>query len=182
MPESQPKLPAVFFDGAHAYCQDTEACESLLRMGFGARREEGLKLHMLEALYLAEKGKVEIFGSKKKGKKLEAAKLLKAKAHSSSPSLSEQYILFKAFRSGGQIVRFSSSAPLLWRVYARGVGREQDRPQTLLFLIGKKWSLSLPRLESILSTARALRLEPAFAYVKDGKPSIVKLSKLSLEA
>ncbi len=161
------------------YCDDAASCDTLRRMGFGTFAGGKARLHPLEAAYLCERGKAE--ANNDKGK-LDFGAILKinAKVKSSIP-LSDQYVIFKAFRQEGRVVRFTPSSPLHWRVYARGVGREQDRPSTLVMVIDKKWKASISTLEPMLATARALRLELAIAYVREGKPQLAKMSKISIE-
>lgn len=189
------------FDGKAAFSKNPDDCASLLRMGIGAKYGDGVRLHVLEAAYLAERGKAEVTDAK--GKRLDAKALLskngKGKGglprhrengrarlpghrENGQPKLSEQYAIFRAFRMGGQVVRFSSGSPMLWRVFARGVGREQDRPAMLLQIVDSKWKASLSSLDTALQTARLMRLELALGFVKDGKPSIIKLNRIQLEA
>jgi len=170
---------ALAFDGKSAFSKNPGHCASLLRMGFGAKSGEGAKLHVLEAAYLAERGKAEIADAK--GKRLDAKALL-SKSVKGAARLSDQYVIFKAFRMGGQVVRFSSGSPALWRVYARGVGREQDRPSILVNVVDSKWKATLSSLDTALQTARLMRLELAIGFVKDGKPSIIKLNRIQIEA
>ena len=164
--------------GGRFCCHAAASCETLRQMGFGTFFDGKARLHPLEAAYLCERGKAEAYNGKKK---LDATAILKAKAKSKTP-LSDQYIIFKAFRQDGRVVRFTPSSPLHWRVYARGVGREQDRPSTIVVVVDKNWKAATSSLEPMLATARALRLELAIAYVKEGKPQLVKLSKNALEA
>jgi tRNA splicing endonuclease len=165
--------------GGKFICPDDGMAETILRMGFGSRQDGGTRLHPLEAAYLAERGKAEIFDG---GKKIGALALLKQKQIGKSVvSLPDQYEIFKALRQGGRVVRFTPSSPLHWRVYARGVGREQDRPSTLMIVVGKSWKASLSTIEPMLATARLLRLELSIAYLKEGKPNIIKISKSAIE-
>lgn len=171
----------IRLDGAKGFyfCGDAPSCDTLRRMGFGTFADGKARLHPLEAAYLCERGKAEAFIGKKK---IGVSAVLKTKQGGKKQlALSDQYMFFKAFRQEGRVVRFTPSSPLHWRVYARGVGREQDRPSTLVILVDKKWNASMATLEPMLATARALRLELAISYLKDGKPNLVKFSKISIE-
>lgn len=173
------------FDGK-AYRAGGEEAAALIRMGFGKMEAGSVSLHPLEAAYLIERGKCTAAESGKKGKpisfeKIIAGKKTPSKKPKGEPSPSDQYAIFKAFRQAGHVVRFSTSAPLHWRVYARGVGREQDRPSTLVMVVGEGWSASLKSLLPALQTARLMRLELAVAFVTDGKINAIKLSKLPME-
>ena len=79
------------------------------------------------------------------------------------------------------MVRFSAGSPLHWRVYERGVGRESERPAMLLYLVPPDWSVSVGRLEQQMQLARLLRLDFGLAFVREGKPQMVKLSRPPLE-
>ena len=106
-----------------------------------------------------------------------------APPHSASSSLplapprSEQYLIYRTLRASGRLVRFSSGSPLLWRVYEKGVGREQERPQMLLSIVPPNWSATIESLERQLAVSRLLRLDLGMAFVRDGRPVMMKVSK-----
>ena len=163
----------------------------LLQMGFGRQTAKGVSLHLLEAAYLTEKnllhamdshhtltvkdllGEENTLAGKSKTKKSSS----KSKSTpSSSMPLSDQFLIFRSLRSNGQVVRFSS-VPGWWRVLAPGVGRDQERSQTLLQLATPDWKATVASLERQLAVARLMRLELVLAYVQDGRPHLLKISK-----
>lgn len=184
---------------------DTAGGLKLLQMGFGLKMESGVALHWLEAAYLVERKLLEVkdgakmlswqeliaespAGKKtKETKKVASAKKEKtdsaSSAHSASPSLplapprSEQYLIYRTLRASGRLVRFSPPSPLQWRVYEKGVGREQERPQMMLSIVPPGWSASIESLERQLAVSRLLRLDLGMAFVRDGKAVMIKISK-----
>lgn len=174
---------------------DELAGKKLLQMGFGRQTENGVRLHPLEAAYLVEKkllsvsdgtqpmAAMQFLADESASKKAKPAKAKAAKSAKRPPPLSvhplslhDQYLLFRALRQNGQVVRFTAS-PMWWRVLAAGVGRDQERAQSLLRLSSPDFSASIASLEHELATARLMRLELLFGYVKDGQPHLLKVSK-----
>ncbi len=200
---------AIFQNGLVLETDELQA-RKLLQMGFGRSTEKGVRLHPLEAAYLVEKGLLSVSDGQrplssfelisempakaksKSGAAKPASKSALAKSKSSSSSsksaslsepplpLADQYLVFRALRAGGQVVRFTA-APRFWRVLAPGVGRDHERSQSLLMLAGPHWSATLESLERALSVARLMRLELLMAYAKDGRPHLVKVSKPPLD-
>jgi tRNA splicing endonuclease len=176
--------------------KDKAKGDELLSMGVGKKSEEGVVLHWLEAAFLAQKKLIEV---KNQGKTMKLEDFLnykdekdevgekkkknakKGKEKSSAPSRADQYNIYYALRSGGRVVRFFEESPLHWRVYERGVGREQERPQMLLYIVPPDWSVDIQALEQQMQLARLLRLELAIAFVKEGKPQMLKISRPPLE-
>jgi len=190
---------------------DPDMVAKLLSMGIGKKKEDGLHLHWLEAALLSERNllKIEQEGKelsrdaliaepqeekkgakeakKEKGKKSAKPKIAKNKSADSSgaslliPSRADQYLIYRALRLGGRVVRFSEGSPLHWRVYERGVGREHERPQMLLYLVTPEWSVSLSSLEQQMQLARMLRQDLTLAFVRDGRPHMMRMSRPPVE-
>ncbi len=174
----------------------------LLSMGIGRKGEEGIILEWLEAAYLVERKLLQVMEGKKTlslediisepeqeksvNKEKKAGKAKTAKSTSSpsplaAPTHAEQYRIYRAIRGGGRVVRFSAGTPLYWRVYERGVGREQERPQMLLYVVPPEWSVSLSALEQQMQLARLLRLDLGLAFVRDSRPQLMKISRPPIE-
>ncbi len=182
------------YEKGRAIERDAAAGARLLSMGIGKKGEDGVVLEWPEAAFLVERKLIEVREGKKalaledflaEPKEREAKKAPKAKQAktnlSSSPSRADQYRIYRALRGGGRVVRFSAGSPLHWRVYERGVGREQERPQMMLCIVPPDWSVSLQTLEQQMQLARLLRLDLGLAFVREGKPQMVKLSRPPLE-
>ncbi len=188
---------------------DEKLGRDILGAGFGRRAEGGVELHPLEAAFLVERNIVQVqegkkrlapkdifirFGfqpAKKTTKKSSGKKVASKKSSgredanriAPAEALSPEgvYLIYRALRLAGNVVRFSSGSPLMWRIYAKGVGREHERPQSILRLVDKDWQASLETLERELAVARLLRLELVLGYVKEGKPHLIKVSKPPIE-
>lgn len=166
---------------------DLAAGLKLMQMGFGRKMENGVVLEWLEAAYLLEKKLLEVRSGKKaltledllaepkkkNGKRARAQKKTKTDA----PSRADQYAIYRALRAGGRLVRFSSGSPLLWRVYEKGIGREQERPQMVLTIVPPGWSATIESLERQLAVSRLLRLDLGMAFARDGKAVMIKISR-----
>ena len=183
----------------------------ILAAGFGRRAENGVELNALEAAFLCERKIIEVHEGKKTlevqeiyskfdfGKKPKTGAMKKMvskekKSTKDAPKNTEMktvlaekitseklYLIYRALRFAGNVVRFSSGSPLMWRIYAKGVGREHERPQSILRIVDKDWQASLESLERELSVARLLRLELVLGYFKDNKPCLIKVSKPPIE-
>ena len=79
------------------------------------------------------------------------------------------------------MVRFSEGSPLHWRVYERGVGREHERPQMLLYIVPPEWAVSIQTLEQQMQIARMLRQDLGLAFVRDGRPHMMRISRPPVE-
>ncbi|MFH0927075.1 MAG: hypothetical protein V1822_00675 [Candidatus Micrarchaeota archaeon] len=161
-----------------------EEALSLMQAGFGKKAGDEVILHPLEAAYLRS---IDLLEAAEGAKKLDAAQIVKKmKAQNGPkgeklPTPSEQFAIFSQLRSGGRVVRFNSHSPHYWRVYARGVGREQERAQILLRLVAGEWKASISSLELEIAVARQLREELVLAFVQKGQPSFVKVNKFNLD-
>ena len=186
------------YEKGRAIERDAPLCAKLLSMGMGKKGEDGVALEWPEAAFLVERKLIEVRDGKKtlaledflKDEKTDKTNAKKAKKAGSSPpglsalsspSRADQYRIYRAIRGGGRVVRFSAGSPLHWRVYERGVGREQERPQMMLYIVPPDWNVSLQTLEQQMQLARLLRLDLGLAFVRDGKPQMVKLSRPPVE-
>ncbi|MFA5108023.1 MAG: hypothetical protein WC492_00615 [Candidatus Micrarchaeia archaeon] len=161
---------------------EEKEANSLLQSGFGRRAGEEVLLYPLEAAYLQELSLLQITISGKQAKQKDILSLLKPKKlESKLPSAQEQFEIYSVLRGAGRLVRFSPHSPHYWRVYARGIGREQERAQILIRLVCADWKTSLSSLELELCVARQLRMELVFAFIQKGNVQFVKMSKFSLD-
>ncbi len=165
---------AVLIEGRIIETDQTGALK-LLQMGFGRKMENGVMLEWLEAAYLVERKLLEV----KEGEKTLTWQDLIAEPAKKpdSPPRSEQFIIYRNLRASGRLVRFAAGSPLQWRVYEKGVGREQERPQMALSIVPPDWSASIESLEKQLAVSRLLRLDFGMAFVRDAKPVMIKISK-----
>ncbi|MEM4209560.1 MAG: hypothetical protein QW833_04200, partial [Candidatus Anstonellaceae archaeon] len=150
--------------------------------GFGRIVDNKLILHPLEACYLFELGLIKINLPKNQStKKQNIFELLLSYSKEKRAILKpiERYAIYKEIRSVGRVVRFNIHDPNYWFVYARGVGREEERAQILLNIINPKIKIDVKQLETKLALSRQFRMEIVLAFTKNSKPQFIKLSKYS---
>lgn len=173
---------AIFSNGQ--FIAHGQEAESALKSGFGRKNGDELLLHPLEAAYMLNLSLIEIKRVKKNlsiAEVLSQFKIKTGKGISKLPSAKEQFEIYSQIRSGGRIIRFNSHSPQYWRVYARGVGREQERAQVLLRLMTPSWETSIESLNREISVARQLRMELVLAFFEKGAPAFVKVNKFTLD-
>jgi len=129
--ESQGKIRALII-GARAVVFDRRAATELFSKGFygkpfGVRKprpEENvntpLELSLLEALYLCEKGVLELI----KDNKVITCEELSVYASMLSPLFNEHYIVYKDLRERGYIVRSGMKFGADFAIYEKGPGYE----------------------------------------------------------
>ncbi|MEM4348593.1 MAG: hypothetical protein QXN37_03420 [Candidatus Anstonellaceae archaeon] len=147
--------------------QDASLQERFKEAGFGIQHEGSTLFHPLEVAYLVGKDKSSIQGlsfkefiqlQSKKDKKFEFA-----------------FAVYSHIRGTGRQVRLFSKGIKYFRVYAAGVGREEERPSHLVCLIPGK-APSLKSLENEIKVAHLARLDLIVAF---GTPANLKFYKIS---
>lgn len=97
---------------------------------FGTLLEDGkLQLSLLEALYLMEKGKLEIFEGKKT---LDFDSFLK-RARKVEPNFWVRYSVFKDIRNRGYIIKTALKFGADFRIYDRGVKPGEDHARWIVY-------------------------------------------------
>jgi len=146
-----------------------ENAEGLKNLGFGVVHGVGVALSFEEALYLLEKGKIEITGAG--GKEL---KRMGIKKDSRFP---DGRLLFKFLRDNGYVVRPAEETGV-YRVYEKGVLPGEDNAKTIVRLIDDAWKATAKELKNEVGLAHRLRKRFVFAVMeKGGKPTFFELRK-----
>ncbi len=96
---------------------------------FGEPRESKLHYALVEALYLLEKGKMDVFEKKKK---VSFQNFIK-KATEIDPKFWIKYCVFKDMRSRGYIVKTALKFGADFRVYDRGIKPGEDHARWILY-------------------------------------------------
>ena len=150
----------------------------LRERGFGALVSPSLlRLSPCEVLYLCKKTGEKIFRNKK-------SMGLAALLHHLSKNdkfLKMRFACFEQLRAGGRICREHFLPSQYMRVYSRGIGREDERAQTLLRVCEKNWKATRESLERDISVAHFMRKELVLAFVQGSSISYVKLSKINFD-
>jgi tRNA-intron endonuclease, archaea type len=98
---------------------------------YGTLLENGkVQLSLIEALYLMEKGSVEIYRSKKKKYDVES---FSKKAKKSEPNFWVRYAVFKDIRNRGYIIKTALKFGADFRVYDRGVKPGEDHAKWIVY-------------------------------------------------
>ncbi len=129
-------------------------------MGFGYFDSGGkLVLGDIETRYIHERGIANI------------------KVGKFSKELEDAYAVYKYFRARGHMARQAVDDANLLRVWARGVGREEERSELLVKVVDSKWRADFAGLGKLVALAHAARKEIAIARVEDGKIELIKFAK-----
>jgi len=88
-----------------------------------------LQISLLEALYLMEKGKIEVFEKKKK---LDFTTFVK-KAKKTEPNFWIRYCVFKDMRNRGYIIKTALKFGADFRVYDRGIKPGEDHARWIIY-------------------------------------------------
>lgn len=125
------KITVLFADGRATTESSDQARELYNKSRFGALLKTGkLNLSLLEALYLAEKGKVKIVG--KRGKEIKAEDFAK-KAQRKNKRYWMRYCVFKDMRERGYIIKTALKFGADFRVYERGVKPGEDHAKWIVY-------------------------------------------------
>ncbi|MBI5051469.1 hypothetical protein HZC08_01790 [Candidatus Micrarchaeota archaeon] len=144
-----------------------ELFEKLQRCGSSAVVEgESIKFNPLEAVYLTEKGVIQLPAK-------ELSKSTKKKG------FKEKYLVFRHFFDHGYPVRVSLDTDEYLRVYRKGVKVGEDRTQYLVKITNEKESIK--DVEEFLSFVGKFRKEPILAVVEKEKIRFIKFGRLTFD-
>lgn len=127
---SKPLIMSVMMDEFVLTESSDEARELYNQSRFGSVEENKIKLSLLEALYLVEKGKIDIFD--KRNKLITLENFIK-KANKIEPNFWVRYCVFKDFRNRGYIIKTALKFGADFRVYDRGVKPGEDHAKWVVF-------------------------------------------------
>ncbi|HLC65987.1 MAG TPA: tRNA-intron lyase [Candidatus Nanoarchaeia archaeon] len=130
-PEVEKKLVSAAFSRERILTENSDSARELFNTSrFGSLLEDGkVQLSLLEALYLLEKGKIEIVEGKKK---LDFNTFLK-KATKLEPNFWIRYCVFKDIRNRGYIIKTALKFGADFRVYDRGVKPGEDHARWIVY-------------------------------------------------
>ena len=119
----------AIFTGENIYSNKKEAFALYEQSRFGEPKEGKIFYSYPEALYLAEKNKLEI---KEKKKKLNFEKLMEI-IKEQDKKIETKYAVFKDMRNRGYIVKTALKFGAEFRVYDKGVKPGQDHAKWILY-------------------------------------------------
>ncbi len=120
--------------------------DQLSQKGFGERIEKTLVLDLKEALFLLEKGKIEI----KKGRKKLTAKELLALAEASDKKFYLKYLVFKDLREKGYVVKTGYKFGFDLRVYPKGKKPGEAHTQWVINVCSQDETFSMPEISRMV--------------------------------
>ncbi len=131
------KIKAVF-NGENVSSNKKEAISLYNQSRFGELKSGKIIYSIFEALYLAEKGKLEVYFGKKK---LNFEKLMQ-EARENDKLVRTKYLVFRDMRNRGFIVKTALKFGADFRVYARGIKPGQDHAKWILYPVSENSSLT----------------------------------------
>lgn len=131
------KIKAVF-SGDLVYSNTKEALAVYNQSRFGEFKSGKIIYSIFEALYLLEKGKIEI---REKKKKITFDKLL-SNAREKDKNIRVKYLVFRDMRNRGFIIKTALKFGADFRVYNRGIKPGQDHAKWILYPVSENSGLT----------------------------------------
>jgi len=131
------KIKAVF-DGEGVFSNKKEAIALHAQSRFGELKSGKIIYSTFEALYLLERGKMEVSFGKKK---LKFEQLLE-EARKKDKNIRTKYIVFRDMRNRGFIVKTALKFGADFRIYDRGIKPGEDHAKWILYPISETASLT----------------------------------------
>ena len=126
----QQKIKARFIEGK-VYTEISDAARELYNQSrYGDMEGDRLNLSLIEALFLMEKGKLEILDGR--NKQLTFEKFIR-KAAKTEPNFRIRYSVFKDLRERGYIVKTALKFGADFRVYDRGIKPGEDHAKWVIY-------------------------------------------------
>ena len=140
LPEEKIKEPVVaHFARERVLAEDKGPAHELYEQSrFGEPKENKINYSLVEALYLLEKGKMNVLEGKKK---LTVDDFIK-KARKAEPNFWIRYCVFRDMRSRGYIVKTALKFGADFRVYDRGVKPGEDHARWIIFPVHEGGTLT----------------------------------------
>jgi tRNA splicing endonuclease len=148
---------------------DPQLEENFFDAGFGFKQDEKVFFHPLEAAYLVKYNHASF-------EDLSLEKLLKLQKKKNK-IFPFAFFVFDLIRRTGRIIRPYAKSLVYFRVYAVGVGREEERPSFLLFLCPTSFSTKM--LSTQLRIAHRARLDLVIATGSKKQVKFYKISSLN---
>jgi len=127
------KLPKAIFSGESIASNAKEALDLYSQSRFGEYIDKKVHYSLPEALYLVERGKIEVFY---KSKKLSFQKLME-KCKDIDRKIETKYIVFKDIRNRGYIIKTALKFGAEFRVYDKGIKPGQEHAKWILYPVSE---------------------------------------------
>jgi tRNA-intron endonuclease len=140
---------------------EKQAADELSSRGYGVVEDKGFQLALHEALYLLDKGMLEV--EDKKGRKVGFQKLLKD-YEGIDENAWARYLVYRDLRSRGYVVREGFGLGVDFRLYERGE-YSKDAAKYLILSIQEGKPISLEGLTNVLKQCQSLKKELILAVM-----------------
>lgn len=137
-PEKSSKAFKVAFTGETVFSNKKEAFSLYSQSRFGEQSEGKIYYSLFEALYLLEKGKIELYEGRKK---LSQEKFLE-KIKSLDSRIQTKYAVFKDMRNRGYVVKTALKFGAEFRVYDKGQHPGDEHAKWILYPVRESDNLT----------------------------------------
>ncbi|MEM2138307.1 MAG: hypothetical protein QW568_04425 [Candidatus Anstonellaceae archaeon] len=160
---AEAKNPRGFFTETNA-----ALAKNFLSAGMGAEHLGRVVFHPLEAAYLAKLGKTSF-------EKFATADAFVAAQGKKDKAVAFAFAVYSQIRASGRLLRPYLSHTNFFRVYAPGVGREEERPSQLLCLLPGKF----PSAKSLSEEVKVAHLARLDLIIATGTEKEIRYYKIS---
>ena len=155
----------VVLTGQRVVSDETDASRNLYDQSrFGEIKERKIQYSLVEALFLYEKGKVNIKNDK--GKELNLDSFVKL-ATKFEPNFWKRYCVYKDLRSRGYIVKTALKFGADFRVYDRGVKPGEDHAKWIVYPVHETETLTWYEFSAKNRVAHSTRKKLMLGIVDD---------------
>ena len=152
--------------------------EELSLRGYGVNEDDAVLLTFYEALYLLDKGMLEV--EDEKGEKVDFQRLLQCSERADENAWAK-YLTYRDLRSRGYVVREGFGLGVDFRVYERG-GYGKDTAKYLILSVQEGKPISLEDLTRIMTQCQSLKKELVLAVMnRRGETVYYSVSQLTLK-
>ncbi|MDP8012535.1 MAG: tRNA-intron lyase [Nanoarchaeota archaeon] len=148
----------------HKVIVSKEDKQYFTRKYFGEETDSGLELSLEEALFLKEKGKIDIID--KKGKKISTQEFIRT-AQRANKRFTQRYAVFSDMRSHGYIIKTALKYGGDFRAYDKGEIPGQDHARWIVYVMREHDSLDARLLAAINRIAHSVKKSLLIAVVDD---------------
>ncbi len=159
------KIPAfkAVLSGEHVVSKDKKAIDLYGASHFGEIKDKKVYYSLIEALYLVERKKLNLYF---KGKKLTFEKFFDMASHM-EPNFFTRFSVFKDIRNRGYIIKTALKFGADFRVYDRGIRPGQDHAKWVLFPVYETSSLTWHEFAAKNRVAHSTRKNLLIAIVDE---------------
>lgn len=156
------KFKAIF-TGDNVTSNKKDAFSLFEKSRFGEAKEGKIIYSIVEALYLLEKGKIDLY---KDNKKLSFDKFF-VLARKKDSKISIKYIVFKDMRNKGYVVKTALKFGAEFRVYEKGIHPGQDHAKWILYPVKESEKITMHEFSAKSRVAHSTKKNLLIAIVDE---------------